>query len=172
MPSVKFSSTKVTVWLNREVLKVIRSKHRAWKMYLATRQKSDLAYSKIRNHCTLIVRKARFLFEQLMLNLTPRSFGAINQTTKVKPGVSILQRDDGTITENDNDIAKLLNDYFCSVFTRENLENIPVLPPKNFDSPLTNIQITSDEVSQQLSRLQSHNSAGPDWCHPCVLYNV
>ena len=29
----------------------------------------------------------------------------------------------------------------------------------------TDIQITSEEVSQQLSRLQSHKFAGPDQCH-------
>ena len=23
-----------------------------------------------------------------------------------------------------------------------------------------------------MSRLQSHKSAGPDQCHPCVLYNI
>ena len=76
VPSVKFSSTKVKscpMWLNREVLKFIRSKHRAWNMCLATRRKSDfVAYSKIRNHCTLTVRKARFLFgANLATNVKP-----------------------------------------------------------------------------------------------------
>ena len=47
-----------------------------------------------------------------MLKLTLRSFGAmLIRQFKVKPGVSMLQRDDGTVTENDTDIAKLLNDY-------------------------------------------------------------
>ena len=74
--------------------------------------------------------------------------------------------------ENDADIAKLLNAYFCSVFTRENLDSIPSLPPRIFGISLTDIQITSEEVSQQSFRLQSHKSAGPDQCHPCVLYNI
>ena len=30
-------------------------------------------------------------------------------------------------------------------------------------------EIIFDEVSQQLSRLQSHKSAGPDQCHLCVI---
>ena len=82
----------------------------------------------------------------------------------------MLEREDGTVIENDVDIAKSLNDYFCSVFTRENLDNMPSLPPRIFGISLSDIQITFEEVSQQL--LRSHKSAGPDQCHPCVLYNI
>ena len=67
----------------------------------------------------------------------------------------MLEREDGTVTENDVDIAKSLkfNDYFCSVFTRENLDNIPSLPPRIFGISLSDIQVTFEEVSQQLLRL-------------------
>ena len=40
----------------------------------------------------------------------------------------MLEREDGTVIENDVDIAKSLNDYFFSVFTRENLDDIATLP--------------------------------------------
>ena len=86
-----------------------------------TRQKSDYdAYSKIRNHSTSMVRKARQLYETNLasnIKTNPKKFWS--QTTKVKPGVSMLEKEDGTAIENDVDIAKSLNDYFCSVFTRE-----------------------------------------------------
>ena len=38
----------------------------------------------------------------------------------------MLEWEDGTVIENDADIAKsllMINDYFCSVFTRENLDS-------------------------------------------------
>ena len=62
----------------------------------------------------------------------------------------MLEREDGTVIENDAHIAKSLNDYFCSVFTRENLDSVPSSPPRNFGISLTDIQITPGEVSQQL----------------------
>ena len=54
IPSVNFSSTKVrsySLWHNKEVLRVIKLKNKAWNKCLFTRQKSDHdAYSSIRNH--------------------------------------------------------------------------------------------------------------------------
>ena len=178
--SINFSSTKVRshpLWLNKEVLGVIKLKHKAWNKYLFTRQKSDFyAYSKIRNHSTFMVRKARLLIEvNLATNVkaNPKKFWSyVNQTIKVKPGVPTLEREDGTVIEKDADIAEALNDYFCSVFTRKNLDSIPSLPHRTSGISLIDIQITSQEVLQQLLRLKPHKSAGPDQCHPCVLYNI
>ena len=154
IPSVNFSSAKARsypLWLNKEVLRVIKLKHKAWNKYLFTRQKSDYdAYSKIRNHSTSMVRKARQLFETNLasnIKTNPNKFWSyVNQITKVKPGFSMLEREDGTVIANDVDIAKSLNNYFCSVFTRENLDNIPSLPPRTFGISLSDIQITFEEV--------------------------
>ena len=64
-----------------------------------------------------MVRKAKLLFEaNLAFNIktNPKKFWSYtNQTTKVKQGVFMLEREDGTVIENDViDIAKTLNDYF------------------------------------------------------------
>ena len=120
IPSINFSSTKVRshpLWLNKEILRVIKLKHKAWNKYLITRQKSDFdAYSKIRNHSTFMVRKARLLFEaKLATNVkdNPKKFWSyVNQTIKVKPGVSMLEQEDGTVIEKDADIAEALNEVF------------------------------------------------------------
>ena len=61
----------------------------------------------------------------------------------------MLERQDGTVIENDADIAKSHNDYFCSVFTRENLDSVPFLPPRILVSPL-------QTYKQHLNK--SHNS--------------
>ena len=84
----------------------------------------------------------------------------------------MLQQRDGSFTDNDSDVANVLNAYFCSVFTREDLNTIPTLPVRNYNSTLSDIQITPDDVLLQLQRLQPHKSVGPDHCHPYILYNV
>ena len=57
----------------------------------------------------------------------------------------MLQQRDGRFTDNDSDVANLLNDYFCSVFTIGDLNTIPTLPVRNFNSTLSDIQITPDD---------------------------
>ena len=161
-------------WLSRVVSK---AKHKAWNRYHFTRQTFDYQiYSKARNHCTSLVRKAKLSFEENLaysISTNPKKFwNYVNQNLRVKPGIPMLQQRDGSFTDNDNDVANLLNDYFCSVFTSEDLSTIPTLPPRNFKSTLSDIQLTPDDVLLQLQRLQPHKSAGPDQCHPCVLYNV
>jgi len=72
-----------------------------------------------------------------------------NQTAKVKPGIGMLETEDGTTTKNGSEITTILNDYFCTVFARENLEHLPpdhILP--FFDS----FTITPKQVNFQLSR--------------------
>lgn len=50
------------------------------------------------------------------------------------------------------------------------LDSIPSLPPRIFSISLTDIQIASEEVSQQLLRLESHKSAGLD--HVVIIVNT
>ena len=49
------------------------------------------------------------------------------QKKKNKSGIHALKRDDGTITKNDADKAEELSNYFSSVFTIENVNNIPLI---------------------------------------------
>ena len=84
----------------------------------------------------------------------------------------MLETGDGTTTKNDNEVATILSDYFCTVFTMENPES---MPPINFRSSLTvfdKLIVTPEEVYSQLCRLKTKKSASPDNCHPYVLFGV
>ena len=54
--------------------------------------------------------------------------------TKVKTGISDLDKEDGTRTKNDEEKANVLNDFFASVFTREDLSHVPE-PELKFEWP-------------------------------------
>ena len=62
----------------------------------------------------------------------------------------MLYKSDGTLTEEDSKVASLLNDYFCSVYTKENLSIIPTPNPRLHDDLLSNITVTHEEVFHQL----------------------
>jgi len=65
-----------------------------------------------------------------------------------------------------------LNTFFSSVFTDESLKNIPSLGDRSNGSHLDCISITYDDVLNELNRLKTNKSCGPDNCHPRLLKEV
>ena len=69
---------------------------------------------------------------------------------------------DVSFASSDQEKANLLNSYSSSVFTRENLSNIPNFEV-NEDIPLLNhISISPSMVWREINKLKSEKSAGPD----------
>ena len=58
--------------------------------------------------------------------------------------------------------ADILNKYFASVFTREDLASMPTLDNKHEDPQLRDIIIDEEIVKKKLLKLNSTKSAGPD----------
>ena len=98
-----------------------------WIKFKITRQISDYQqYTVQHNLVTTLVRSARVTYENdraSKVQNNPKQFWAyVNQTAKVKPRIGMLEREDGTTTDNDTEIATMLNDYFCTVLTIEDSE--------------------------------------------------
>ena len=72
----------------------------------------------------------------------------------------------------DEQMCTVLNDYFLSVFTKEDVENVPI-PQRIFhgieNDQLFDIVITKDMVQQKLEELNCNKSHGPDEIHPRLL---
>ena len=86
------------------------------------------------------------------------------------PG-SLDENGDQVKTKNDDEKTKVLLDYFNSVFTVENKENIPDI--NNFtEIEMPEIIITEELVHKKLSKLNVNKSTGPDKLHPKLLYEI
>ena len=57
---------------------------------------------------------------------------------------------------------KFYRPFISLVFTREDLENMPLPSQVEFDSPLNDIEFTSEDVYELLSKLKPTNLSGPD----------
>ena len=72
-------------------------------------------------------------------------------------------------------MCTVLNDYFLSVFTKEDVENVPI-PQQMFqgteNDKLLDIIIKKDMVQKQLEELNSNNSQGPDEIHHKLLIEL
>jgi hypothetical protein len=59
--------------------------------------------------------------------------------------------------------------YFASVFTHEDIDNIPEIPQKYHGLDVPSTTFTIEQVEKKLKKLKITKSAGPDGFHPRVL---
>ena len=73
------------------------------------------------------------------------------------------------MTDNKEKKCEILNCFFASVFTDEDLTNIPSFHDRQFLNPLSDITLTSENVSKKLCSLNPTKSPGIDSIHPRLL---
>ena len=161
------------IWMTQEALEKIRAKNRAFKTYCNDRSVSNYnIYSRMRNQAKWECNKAKKNFEKKIAaesKKNPKGFYKyVNQNLKTRPSVADLEVDGKTVTE-DQAKAEILNEYFSSVFTRENTEAVPNLETKTTKFPFNPPIFSEQAVLEQLKRLKPSKSPGPDELHPYLL---
>ena len=166
-------------WMTPEVLNEIVRKCRAWTRHLSTKRNIDfLEYKRVGNQINDTVKQAKIDYEKsIALNAKKepmRFWKYVKQKTKSKSSIGNLLKTDGTSTETDtcSEKADELNNFFASVFTRENLSNIPTVQDLNFHKPLETIDININQVEKLLHVLNTTKSMGPDNMHPFLLQKL
>ena len=164
------------VWMSKSLLKKIKKKYHSYKRYLETKDGLDYQrYIISRNICTRSVRRAKREHERKVAKNSKSNnkmfWKYVRSKTKATSGVSALKKENGEMTKEDNEKAEILNNYFSSVFTEENLTNIPfIAEAENSDgATLTDVVITPAAVKDKLSKLNVNKAQGPDGIPPRVL---
>lgn len=168
---------KRPLWMNKNALQRVRKKYWAWKRYSTTGQYKDYErYIKERNTSQKECTKLRKNFEQLIAReakTNPKAFWSyIKNQTKAKSGISPITKADGEMTNSDYEKAEVLNSFFASVFTQEDITNIPTLDARNYKDTIQTLTITENDVRKQLKKLKGNKSSGPDNIHPFVLKQI
>ena len=86
--------------------------------------------------------------------------------------VADLLDSEGRLQSDDCGKAETLNSYFQTVFTREELLNMPHFEQRFNGDPMISIDIDKDSVLAKLKNLKVTKSAGPDDVHPRILSEV
>ncbi len=73
-----------------------------------------------------------------------------NSKLKLRSKISQLSRKDGTLNQTGEQQAQVLNEFFSSVFTEEDLNQILNLEKQYQNDPLENIHITAEMVLKKL----------------------
>ena len=121
-----------------------------WKKYSDSGDGLDyLRYTQKRNAIRNLTRSLRLNYEnsiaQNLRNNPKRFWSYVKSKTKVKSSIPTLISPDQNEAATDKEKATLLNSFFCSVFTREDLKNLPHINNYHYSSPLSNITVTSEQ---------------------------
>uniref|UniRef100_K7F001 Endonuclease/exonuclease/phosphatase domain-containing protein n=1 Tax=Pelodiscus sinensis TaxID=13735 RepID=K7F001_PELSI len=181
IPQIKKHSKrpkKESPWLNHHVKEAVRDKKvsfKKWKSNPSEINRKEQKHCQIK--CKHVIRKAKKDFEEQLAKNSKRNkmffFKYIRNRKPAKKPVGPLDHQDikGAI-KDDKAIAEKLNDFFASVFTAEDVGEIPESAPSfvgDESEELSRIEVSLEEVLEQIEKLNVNKSPGPDGIHPRVL---
>jgi len=89
----------------------------------------------------------------------PKAFYShVNHKLKTKSSIPDLEKPTGGETSGDIDKAEVLNDFFTSVFTKEDLVNLPGFDVRKIDKPMIQLQISPELVKDKLKNLKPNKT--------------
>ena len=156
-----------------DLLHKLKNKKESFKFYKKYPSGTNLrSYCKARNAVTRGLRKASMNKEIQIaktIKSNPKAFYQyISSKTTSKITIPDLLNCDGSLTTTDIEKCNTLNNFFSSVFVRENITNIPDFHPVS-NSKLETVTISEYDVALKLKSLNSSKSPGPDLIHPKIL---
>lgn len=154
-------------WITQEIKKMLKKKQRLYNK--ARKFKRDGDWSEFRKLRKAVQKKIREGYWKYIGQLVDpendnqkKSFWKyIKSLNKEKSGISPL-KDNGILHTDSKAKAEILSQQFKSVFTKENLVNIPNLPQDQRKPPMPPINITINGVEKLLNNLNPNKASGPD----------
>ena len=124
--------------LSKEAIRKIVFKQTMWSVYRRTRKDEDYAnYKEALNLATTEIRKSKRTFEKefagTIKNYSKSFYAYVRSKQKVRDKVGPLENNRGNIMSAGFQMAEVLNEYFSSVFTTEDVSSLPV-PFTKFES--------------------------------------
>lgn len=157
-------------WLTRYAQNAQNKKHKLWKRYRSTKNQEDyMTYKAAQNIATRELRLARKNFEKKLadnIKTDPKSFYSYTRSKmRTKDKVGPLIDADGHVITDDKIAASQLNSFFTSVFTNENIEDMP--KPQQFfqkhsSQQLNDLLLDERKVSESLAHLRPNKAPGDD----------
>ena len=168
---VSVGSDKKNLYVNHQSIAAIKKKHTKWLKYQHSKTDENYTQYKIaRNAAIPELRKSKYSYEKdlaVKIKTDSRLFWSyVRSKIKTKSNIGQLETPDGSCTNEDNEKAKILNNYFVSVFAKEGSEVLPNFEDRNFGETLSNLDINTVKISKTVDKLKTAKSQGPDNIHP------
>ena len=165
--------------INKDVQQAIKDKHSHHRRWIRCKGRGDKtmrdAYTKSRRNVRKLIRQSKRSFEKELAATSkknPKLFWKyVRSKLRTKSGVSPLlkdKNDPNSLQFDDTEKANILQDQFCSVFTKEQLGSTPTLE-KRTDVEITDLNIVEEWVRKEILALNMNKSCGPDDISPLLL---
>ena len=174
VPKLKWNCRKVKHWFSNDTISLI---HKKRKLYMKMKQcMSPNIVTKYRHISNLVRSRTRADTKNQAVTLsncfhtTVKKFWQwVNSAKRYRASLPPLL-DGDTFIMSDTAKADLFNRYFYSVFTHEDCSNLSSLRKSSKPSSIIHsINFTSQDVFQELSRLDPTKACGPDLLTPLLL---
>ena len=131
------------------------------------------SYIKYRNKAKSEIRKAVKNHEKNIIDKSKTNskpfWKYVNSKLNRSTGIPNLAKPDGNLTSSDEEKANVLNSFFSSVFTQEDLTDIPIIDNLTDNTFLSEIIVTKEAVNNKLKKLNPAKAMGPDKIPSIVL---
>ncbi len=160
-------------WIDVKCTALINTRRRAYNKYYRRKTVENWdSYKLLRNSSKLQTDQARTLYEDKICKQSkdnPKAFWKyVNFRSKRKIQLGSIRDPDGILHYDDTSIANLLNDYFTSVFNKENHVDRSRTADV-VDNYIGSIYFSSSHVSKLIDKLRICKSAGPDGIHAKII---
>jgi hypothetical protein len=173
VPVLRARSKHRPKWLTADILKMIRRKKAAWKTAKFYNSGPEMdSYKKLEKEVAKRIKQAKKKFEKDLAfsnDKNKKNFSNyIKSKTKSQTAVGPLKTAGGGITANKSEMANVLNGFFASVFTAEDMSTIPVKPRETI-AEISTVEFKSERILKKLVDLRPDSAPGPDKISPKIL---
>ncbi len=170
VPKKVIYKRKYPKWIKGSVIRNIRKRNKAWERFvLAPSYDKKSKYKQLRNDTNKMIKKAKREFEALLadkIKYDPKSFYAyIKSKYRTKVQIGPLIDKSGKLMDKSEDMSLILNEYFSSVFTIEDLSNIPEAKlefSNDLGNELSDLDITKEKISKAIKNTKLNKAGGVD----------
>ncbi|XP_048586171.1 uncharacterized protein LOC125568296 [Nematostella vectensis] len=160
-------------WVSPAIKRLMRKRDRAYKKAKRLSKEKNLrSYRRIRNYTTKCIRDTHNIYlSEVLVGLAPdpstpnpggakRAWSYLKLLRSESLGIPTLFQGD-QISASDSSKAEALRVQYESVFTQEDLTNIPVLGDSPYQE-VADLTFTTNGIHKQLKNLQPNKASSPD----------
>ena len=134
------------------------------------KKRSEAGYRCVCLNARSLVNKKNKL-NIMIEDIDPHIIG-ITESNKVRDKVGPLENNRGNIISGGFQMAEVLNEYFSSVFTTEDISSLPVPFTKfegNTSEHLGQLFVTPEMIATKIKKMKDNKSPGVDGIPPTLL---
>ena len=163
-------------WWNKQIAECLRVKKEAHSKYKSnTNNENYIRFVELRRKAKRLIKQSKLSTEIHVANQSktnPKEFYSfVRQKRVTTSSIGPIINENGDYTNDDKQICSILNSFFASVFTAEDLSSIPSMPDAltNNNEGLNSFIITERDVLKCIDKLKINKSPGPDTISPRIL---